>query len=111
MPASRKTAEASDFLPRPADLRTAAGTLSLLSHPARLEVLCHLSREGELSAGEIVARVRLSQSALSQHLAKLRTAGLLERRRSGQSIIYRIARRDIDRILGLLHELYCAKNS
>ncbi len=98
-----------EVLPHPDDLRLAAGTLSLLANSSRLEILCHLSRQGELSVGDIGARVRLSQSALSQHLAKLRTAGLVKSRRKSRSILYRIARADVDCILRVLHELYCGR--
>jgi len=94
-------------LPDPKDLATAAEVLSLLSHPQRLEVLCHLSRDGELPVGELVRRVGLSQSATSQHLARLRKLGLLETRKEGQTVYYRIAREDVGQILELLHRLYC----
>mgnify|MGYP006270368585 CR=1 FL=1 len=85
----------------------AADVLARLSNPRRLEILCHLSAEGELSAGEIVRRIDLSQSAASQHLARLREIGLLETRREGQTIHYRIARDDVGQILEVLHRLYC----
>lgn len=98
-------------LPDRSDLSTAANVLSLLSHPQRLEILCHLSTSPELSAGEIVQRIGLSQSATSQHLARLRKIGLLETRKEGQSVYYRIARKDVGRILEVLHELYCRKDS
>ena len=101
------TAASTDFLPRREDLHEASSTLSLLSNPARLEILCHLSRHGELSVGEIGTRMDLSQSSLSQHLAKLRKARLVERRRDRQTQHYRIARADVGRILDLMHELYC----
>ena len=84
----------------------AAGLLKALSHEARLLVLCHLSR-GELSVGEINERVTLSQSALSQHLAVLRSEGLVDTRRQGQSIFYRVADTGASQILAALHELYC----
>ncbi len=98
-------------LPNKNDLRTAASVLSLLSNPQRLEILCHLSTAGELSAGEIVRRIGLSQSATSQHLARLRRIGLLETRRESQSVHYRIAREDVGKILAVLHELYCGKSA
>lgn len=67
----------------------ASDLLRLLANPHRLQVLCAL-RTGEMSVGEIAARVGLSHSALSQHLAKLRAEGVLATRRQGQSIFYRI---------------------
>ena len=84
----------------------AANLLKVLSHETRLLVLCHLSR-GELSVGEINERMALSQSALSQHLAELRTEGLVATRHEGQSIFYRIAGTNASEILAMLHELYC----
>lgn len=98
-------------LPRQRDLATAAEVLSLLSHPRRLAILCHLSVSGELAAGEIVRRIGLSQSATSQHLARLRNRGLLKTRREGQTIFYQIGREDVGRILELLHALYCSDDA
>lgn len=62
----------------------AAGMLRALSHEARLRVLCELV-DGERTAGDLVARSGLSQSALSQHLAKLREEGLVTTRREFRS--------------------------
>lgn len=86
----------------------AAAMMAALSHEARLRVLCDLVG-GERTAGELVRRSGLSQSALSQHLAKLREEGLVATRREGQSILYRIADADAARILGVLHEIYCKR--
>ncbi len=99
----------------PTDLKTmrkhagrAADMLRALSHEARLLVLCELIG-GERSAGELVERSGLSQSALSQHLAKLRDEGLVATRRESQTIYYRIADPNAARILGTLHDIYCRK--
>jgi ArsR family transcriptional regulator len=86
----------------------AAAMLRVLAHGARLRVLCDLL-EGERSAGELVARSGLSQSALSQHLARLRQDGLVATRREGQTIFYSIADADAARILGVLYEIYCKR--
>jgi DNA-binding transcriptional ArsR family regulator len=61
--------------------------LSAIANGKRLAIICHLLC-GELSVGEIAERVDLSQSALSQHLAKLRAQGLVETRRDRQMIYY-----------------------
>ena len=87
----------------------AASMLRVLSHEARLSVLCDLLI-GERSAGELVESSDLSQSALSQHLAKLREQGLVATRREGQTIFYRLADRRVTRLIGVLHELYCEGN-
>lgn len=86
----------------------AASMLRALAHEARLRVLCDLV-EGERSAGELVERSGLSQSALSQHLARLRQDGLVATRREAQTIFYRIADAKAARILGVLYEIYCKR--
>jgi ArsR family transcriptional regulator len=86
----------------------AAGLLRAISHKARLLVLCELAN-GERSAGELVEHSGLSQSALSQHLAKLREQGLVATRRQAQVIFYRIADQRARRVLRVLHDLYCRK--
>ena len=68
----------------------AAAMLRALSNEKRLMILCQLG-EGEMSVGEILPLVGLSQSALSQHLAKLRDEALVATRRDGTAVFYRIA--------------------
>jgi DNA-binding transcriptional ArsR family regulator len=85
----------------------AAAVMRSLSNEARLLVLCHLGEAGELSAGELTRRIGLSQSALSQHLGRLREDGLVTTRREAQTVHYRIADPNVTRVLVLLHELYC----
>ena len=53
----------------------AAELLSALANGPRLLIMCHLAAAGELPVGALVSRIGLSQSALSQHLAKLRQHG------------------------------------
>ena len=86
----------------------AAAMMAALSHEVRLRVLCDLVT-GERTAGQLVERSGLSQSALSQHLGRLREEGLVATRRQGQSIFYRIANPDAARILSVLHEIYCKR--
>lgn len=85
----------------------AAALLRSLSNEARLLVLCHLCEVSELSAGELNRRVGLSQSALSQHLARLREDGLVTTRKEAQTVFYRVADPKVHRVLAVLHELYC----
>lgn len=85
----------------------AATTLRMLSHPDRLKVLCYLTTAGELSVGELLERVDLSPSALSQHLAKLRQEQLVETRKERQTVFYRVERTDVVDILKLLYRHYC----
>ena len=86
----------------------AARLLRALSHGARLRVVCELV-DGERSAGDLVRASGLSQSALSQHLAKLREEGLVATRRDAQTIFYRIADAKALQVLKILYELYCRR--
>lgn len=94
-------------IPFAGQAEVAAGVLKSLAHKGRLLVLCYLVEAGELSVGELVARVGLSQSALSQHLAKLRGEGLVTTRREAQTVFYRIADDKVRSLLATLHDLYC----
>lgn len=76
-----------------ADARAAADLMRVLANERRLQVLCAL-RTGELSVGQLAERIGLSQSALSQHLARLRADRVVDTRRQGQTIFYRIADKD-----------------
>lgn len=85
----------------------AAGLLKMLSNESRLMVLCHLVANDELTVGDLNALVPLSQSALSQHLAKLREEGVLATRKEAQTVYYRIADARAHQIIDLLHDLFC----
>ncbi len=85
----------------------AAQLLKLLGNEKRLLVLCFLAARGEMTVGEIVDVVKLSQSALSQHLGKLRADGLVEFRRTSQTLHYRVADKRALRVLQVLKEIYC----
>ena len=87
--------------------REVAGLLGALANGPRLLVMCHLAAAGELPVGALVERVGISQSALSQHLAKLREQGLVAYRREGQVLRYHIADPKVLHVLEVLHELYC----
>ncbi|WP_051356921.1 ArsR/SmtB family transcription factor [Azorhizobium doebereinerae] len=85
----------------------AAALLASMANAKRLLVLCHLV-ERERSVGELAAFAGLSQSALSQHLAKMRLQGLVATRREGQTIHYRLASREVRAVLETLYGLFCA---
>ena len=84
----------------------AAGLLRLLANEKRLMILCQLI-EGELSVSVLQARIGLSQSALSQHLARLREDGIVATRREGQVIYYRVVDPAALRVLETLADLFC----
>lgn len=86
----------------------AANLMRMLSNERRLMILCQLE-EGELPVGEIQARLDLSQSALSQHLALLREEGIVSTRRQAQSIFYRITDAATRQVIGTLAEIFCPK--
>jgi len=83
-----------------------AAILKLLSNHYRLMILCCLA-DGELTVGELNMQVDLSQSALSQHLTKLRASGLVETRRESQTIYYRIENIEIKGLLSYLQQQFC----
>lgn len=85
----------------------AAALLKLLSNPQRLMILCHLAAEKELSVGELVDRVGLSQSALSQHLARLRDERLVAFRREAQTLFYYVTDPRAEQVLELLQDMFC----
>lgn len=95
----------------PAEFARQAGEasrlLKIMANESRLLVLCYLAEEGELSAGELTDRVGLSQSALSQHLARLREEGLVATRKEAQSVFYRVCDPRAEQVLALLHQIYC----
>jgi ArsR family transcriptional regulator, virulence genes transcriptional regulator len=85
----------------------AAQLLKLLANEKRLLILCFLAARGEMTVGELVDVVKLSQSALSQHLAKLRADGLVVFRRAAQTLHYRVADKRALQVLQVLKQIYC----
>jgi ArsR family transcriptional regulator len=85
----------------------AATLLKAMANEARLLVLCHLAESGELSVGELVDRIDLSQSALSQHLARLREEGLVATRKDAQTVFYSVCDPRAGQLLALLNDLFC----
>ncbi len=84
----------------------AAGLMKALGNESRLLILCALA-DGERSVGELNAIVPLSQSALSQQLARLREQGLVQTRRESQTIFYSLCAGPTDQVIRLLHDIYC----
>lgn len=82
--------------------------LKALANRHRLMVLCEL-HQGERSVGALIDAVGLSQSALSQHLAKLREDGLVVTRRDAQTIYYALANDHASRVISVLYDLFCAE--
>ena len=99
---------------RPMDLETfearageVAGMLKALGNGRRLMLLCKLVEHGEVTVSDLASDVGLSQSACSQHLARMRDEGLVAFRRDAQTLWYRIADPRTEHLLGTLYQLYC----
>lgn len=90
--------------------RKASSLLKAMSNEHRLLILCQLVN-GEKSVGELVRLVGLSQSALSQHLARLRRDHVVKTRREAQTIYYSVASREALAMLQGVYELYCGDRS
>ena len=84
-----------------------AALLKALGNRRRLMVMCKLVEHGEMTVGALAGEVGLSQSALSQHLAKMRSEGLVAFRRESQALWYRIADSRCETLLATLYDLYC----
>ena len=88
----------------------AAGLMKALGNESRLMSLCTLV-DGERSVSELNKVIPLSQSALSQQLARLRSQGLVTTRRESQTIYYSLAPGPADQIIHVLHKIYCGTGS
>jgi|ERR1700730_8204471 len=86
----------------------AAGFPKVLADDRRLMILCELLK-GERTVGELEEIVGLSQSALSQHLARLRRSDLVKTRREAQTIHYSIADPGVTKVIEALYDLYCGQ--
>jgi DNA-binding transcriptional ArsR family regulator len=84
----------------------AEALLKILANKARLMVLCQLV-SGEKSVSEIQENIDLSQSALSQHLAKLRQQDIVSTRRDGTQIYYSLSSIEVQAIMSTLYLIYC----
>lgn len=84
----------------------AEGFLKELANAKRLLILCQLV-EGEKSAGDLAKIAELSHSAMSQHLTRLRQAGLVKSEKRGQMVMYRLASMQVQALLSLLHVMFC----
>ncbi len=85
----------------------AARFLKSIAHRDRLKVLCGLL-DGEQTVTTIEAQVGASQSAVSQHLARLRAEGILVARREGRQIYYAISDPMVRSLIELLYVRFCA---
>lgn len=89
----------------------AALFLRTIGNKHRLTVLCLLSVHGAMSVNTLLQNIPLSQSALSQHLAKLRSAGLIDFQRDAQTLYYAICHEQTEKIINVLKDIFCTPNS
>lgn len=85
----------------------AAALLRAVGNEHRLVMLCLLIEHGEMPVGVLNEYIGLSQSALSQHLAKMREEGLVAFRREAQTLYYRIDNPDVAKVVATLKEIFC----
>ena len=86
-----------------------ANILRALANERRLMIVCKLVEWGEGNVTSLAGAVGLSQSAVSQHLAKMRDEGIVTFRRESQTIWYRVADPRIEQLFASLYGLFCRK--
>jgi DNA-binding transcriptional ArsR family regulator len=84
----------------------ASALMKTLGHSDRLMILCNLA-EGERAVGELEAALDISQSSLSQHLARMRAEGLVTTRRESQTIYYRLNDGEVRKVIKALYKIFC----
>ena len=80
--------------------------MQAMAPPLRLKILCLVGNQ-ELSVLEIVEAVGTSQSNISQHLGVLRDNGILDSRKDGNKVFYRIADARVLKMISLTREIFC----
>jgi DNA-binding transcriptional ArsR family regulator len=87
-------------------VRTAASMLKCIGHPVRLQIIDLLDRQGECNVTSIYEALQIEQAVASQHLNLMRDKGILESRRDGVNVYYRIADTRVTRVIDCVHD-YC----
>ncbi|WP_139974648.1 sulfite-sensing transcriptional repressor BigR [Ochrobactrum sp. CGA5] len=85
-----------------------ADLLKTLSHPARLMIVCSLVKS-EYSVGELEEKIEVHQPHLSQHLTVLRNSGIVETRRDGKKIFYRLTEDKAAQLVAALYDIFCVE--
>jgi DNA-binding transcriptional ArsR family regulator len=83
-------------------LNRKAELLKCVAHPVRLCIIRGLLTEGECNVNKMQSCLDVPQSTLSQHLAKLRSAGVIKGRREGTEIFYRVVNAEIAKVVSVL---------
>lgn len=92
-----------------ANIASASSLLKAISNKTRLMIVCLLT-EQEMSVGQLLEVIPLSQSAMSQHLALLRRGKIVKTRRQAQSIIYSLSSSEAKEVVETVHKLFCDQN-
>lgn len=90
--------------------QTASKLLKLIAHPHRLMILC-LLLEGKKNVTELTEAVNISQTAMSNHLARLRSERLVDFTRYHRSLVYELTADEVRHIIAALHRIYCADDN
>lgn len=80
--------------------------LKSLSHPVRLKILCQVI-EGDKTVSELTQFCKISQSAMSQFLGRMKSEGILQSRREGQNVFYQVSDPKLIKVLRALKDIYC----
>ena len=91
---------------RSGQIELAAHAMKAIAHPLRLKILCVLG-EQEVNVQEIVDAVGTSQSNISQHLGVLRDKGIVNWRKDGNRVFYKVADGRTLTLIGMMREVYC----
>ena len=92
----------------PEQAARAVALLKSLSHEGRLQILCLLI-DAELSVTQLAAALQASPVSVSQQLMRLRAEGIVQTKRSGKSVIYRLARDEVAPIVTALRDTFCKR--
>jgi DNA-binding transcriptional ArsR family regulator len=84
----------------------ASEMMKLLGHPHRLMILCEL-KVGEKSVGQLSNTINISQSLVSQHLARMRHENVVTARREAQAVYYALREGEAEKLISTLYEIYC----
>ncbi len=102
------SARAEDLDAMAESAKEATELLKALAHEGRLMILCHLAT-GEKSVTELENLLSQRQAAVSQQLSRLRFEGLVENRREGKAILYRLSEPRAARLIAVLYDMFCAE--
>ncbi|HIG42862.1 MAG: metalloregulator ArsR/SmtB family transcription factor [bacterium] len=95
-----------DLATMQASATRASDMMKLLGHPHRLMILCEL-KMGEKSVNELCTSVGISQSPLSQHLARMRYENVVETRREAQTVYYSLKEGEASELIAALYGIFC----